>query len=380
MEVFMKGKYQKKKAPKEGGWKKGLLIGVLILLVLLIAGVIGGVIYYNSILNKINKVDVEKFDYSTLDTESTEGTEEPSIEANEDETTEATTEATTEPHVASSADYLNILVVGQASRYDEAERFADSAMLITINTYEKTLTMTSLLRDTLVRPPDYRGHTFGAIKLTTVYHLGYIYHDNEIAGSMELMNLTLYKNFGIEVDYNFEVDFDAFCDVIDLLGGVDLELTEAEANYLNDDEIWVYHHFEAGMAHLNGMETLCYARMRHAEGDADSDIVRTSRQRHLLEIIIAKLKTLSISELNGLVEKALPYISTSMTKEEITDTVMLLLPMLADLQIKSGGTCPNSYHGELIDIYNDGMLHSCLIFYEGETKAYMRAITEGEGN
>lgn len=371
----MKGKYQREKAPKAFGWKKGLTIGIIVFLSLLIVGVIWGVLYYNSVLNKINQVEVEKIDYSSLDNEDTHVTEEPSTE----ETTEATTEATTEPHVASSADYLNILVVGQASRYDEAERFADTAMLLTFNTYEKTLTMTSLLRDTLVRPPDYRGHTFGAIKLTTVYHLGYLYHDKDIAGSMELMNMTLYKNFGIEVDYNFEVDFDAFIEVIDLLGGVDLELTEAEANYLNSDKIWVYDHFEPGMAHLNGMETLCYARMRHAEGDSDSDIVRTSRQRHLIEVLIAKLKTLSLSELNALIDKALPYIATSMTKSEITDTVLMLLPMLPDLEIKTGGTCPNSYHGEMVDIYKDGMLHSCLIFYEGETKAYMRAITEGEG-
>lgn len=63
--------------------------------------------------------------------------------------------------------------------------------------------MTSLLRDSFVKMPDYKGRTGGRIKLTTIYHLGSTYGDG-VSGSMELMNQTLYDNFGIEVDHNFE--------------------------------------------------------------------------------------------------------------------------------------------------------------------------------
>ena len=103
-------------------------------------------------LKKLNQVQVPTINYADLATEPTETT------AAATEATAATVETTvaaTEPHVASSADYINILLVGQASREGEAERFADTMILCTVNTYEKTVTLTSLLRDTLVQYPNY---------------------------------------------------------------------------------------------------------------------------------------------------------------------------------------------------------------------------------
>lgn len=376
----MGGKYERKKEKQPLGWKKVMLIVIVVILVLVIAAVIAGIVYYNHVLNGLTKVDVPKINYAELDDETTEATQ-AVTETTEapSEVTEETTVATTEPHVASSEDYINFLVVGQAAREGEAERFADTMILCTLNTYEKTLTMTSMLRDTLVQQSvTYGSKTLGGIKLTTVYHLGYQWSGNTVAGSMELMNMTLYKNFGIEVDYNFEIDFYGFIDIVNLLGGVDIELTEAEAAYLNDDDAWVYHDYTAGMQHLTGNTALSYARMRKAEGDGESDIVRTDRQRKLIEALIDKLRTKSISELNDLVNQALPYVTTSMTNSEITDMLLTLLPMISELEIKSGGTCPANYSGDIIDIYNDGNPDSILRFNEKETKEHMRAITEGE--
>ena len=365
----MSGRFEQKKPPMSK-WKKTLLIILAVLVILIAAAVIAVVVYYNSVLNKMNKVVVPTIAYTEATTQATEATE-PA------QTTAPTTEAT-QPHIASSADYVNILVVGQASRYGEEERFADTAILCTINTYEKTLTMTSMLRDAFVKMPDYKGHTGGRIKLTTIYHLGSTYGDG-IAGSMELMNMTLYRNFGVEVDYNFEVDFDAFIDVVNLLGGVEIELTEAEADYLNADDFWVYKDVKPGLQRLNGMTALCYARMRKAEGDGDSDIVRTSRQQKLIEALLEKVRNKSLPELQELANAVLPKITTSMTNAQITETLLTMLPMLSELEIKTGGTCPANYSGDLVDIYGDGMKHSVLRFTESETKAHMRAITEGEG-
>ncbi len=365
----MHGRFEKKKPKKPLGWKKIVLIVIGVILLLLAALVIACVVYYNSMLNKMNQVTVPKIEYTEAATEAAQ-TEDQA------ETTEATTVATTEPHVASSADYLNILVVGQAARDGEEERFADTALLFTINTYTKTLTQTSLLRDSFVKPPDYRGHTFGRIKLTTVYHLGSLYGDGP-AGSMELMNLTLYKNFGIEVDYNFEIDFEAFVKVINLLGGVDIELTEAEAKYLNNDSK-VWQTVEPGMNWLDGDTALAYARMRKAEGDSESDIVRTERQRKFVESLVTKMKDMNLSDLQKIANEVLPMITTSMTNSEITQTLLTLLPMLPELTIEKGGTCPASYKGDMVEIYGDGFYHSVLRFDETETKKAMRAITEGE--
>lgn len=375
------GKFLKQNPSGGKKGKKVALIVLCILLVLIISAIIAGVLYYNRILDGITKVDVDKIDYAALATETFETLPEPETTAPTmaEETTEATT-VPTEPHIASSADYINFLVVGQSARVGEAveaERFADTMILCTVNTHEKTLTMTSMLRDTLIRGAQYMGHTWGGIKLTTVYHMGSQW--NGVKGSMEVMNTTLFLNFGIEVDHNFEIDFNGFMELINLLGGVEIELSQAEANYLNDDDAWVRRDVEPGLNKLNGMAALSYARMRKAEGDNESDIVRTARQRKLIEAIIAKLKTKSLSELQALVDAALPYVTTSMTNAEITEMVMKLLPMLSELEIKSGGTCPANYKGEEYDIYKDGRYHSILRFNEQETKAHMRAITEGEG-
>lgn len=366
------GRFEKQKRKKKGG--RILLIILILLLAVVLAAVIFGVVYYNSVLNKMNHVEVEKIDYAQLSTEATEAEETDPIE----EATEGTTVPATEPHVASSADYINFLVVGQAGRDGETERFADSMILVTLNTYEKTVTLTSMLRDTFVKPPNYKGHEFGRIKLTTVYHLGSFYTEGSIAGSMELMNMTLYNNFGVEVDHNFEVDFSAFVKAINAIGGVRIELTEAEAAYMNEEYKDRYYEIKPGKNHLDGGGALAYARMRKAAGDADSDIVRTERQRKLVESIIASLKKMSVSDLQNLVNEVLPLVTTSMTNSEITDMLVTMLPMVSELTIQKGGNCPANTKGDMVDIYKDGMLHSVLRFDQVETTKHMRAITEGE--
>ena len=139
--------------------------------------------------------------------------------------------------------------------------------------------------------------------------------------------------------------------------------------------------FEPGWADLDGSAALCYARMRKAEGDADSDIKRTVRQRYLIERVIKQLKMLSISEVEAIVKEVLPMVSTSMSNAEITDTLVTMLKILPELKIQTGGTCPveGTYRGAQVDIYGDGMYHSVLTDYSVAQQAkLMRAITEGE--
>lgn len=376
----MKGRYQK---PNTWNRKKTVLVILAVIIGLLAALIIGVVIYYNLMLNKMNQVKVPTIEYTE---EVTETTQPPVTEMSE--TTEAPTE-TTEPHVASSADYINFLVVGQAAREGEPEFFADTMLLFTLNTYEKTLTQTSILRDSFVQYPNYtdtagRAHHGGRIKLTTIYHMGYLC-TNSKADAMGLMNLTLYKNFGIEVDHNFEIDFDGFVEIINMLGGIDIELTQAEADYLNvyieyegripDEEKYVV---SEGMNHLEGYAALTYARLRKAEGDNESDVKRTGRQQKMVSILLDKIRGLSLSELQNLANKVLPLITTSMDNAQITEYLLNYLPMLPELKLQSGGTCPAESWGDLVDIYGDGVLHSVLHFDENATKKAIRAITEGE--
>ena len=367
----MSGRYERKKPQNQstGGWKKTVLIVVLVIVVLIAALVVAGVVYYNSMLNKMNQVQV------------------PTISRTEPTTEPVETTAATEPHVASSADYINILLVGQAAREGEAERFADTMILCTVNTYEKTVTLTSLLRDTLVQYPNYtdtngKKHSGGKIKLTSIYHNGYIC-TNSTADAMGLMNQTLYSNFGIEVDYDVEIDFDAFIKAINLLDGINVELTAAEANYLNDFHDRYYYEVKEGKNWLDGSTALAYVRMRKAEGDGESDIKRTARQRQFMEALLAKVKKMSLSDVQNLANEVLPLVSVSMTNSQITDLLMKMLPMLSGLEIKSSGTCPvraRGYSwGDMVDIYGDGQIHSVMLYDKDKNVAYMRGITEGEG-
>ena len=354
----------------------GAISGLLTMILLIVVLVLGGKMYYDHMLDKVNYVDMTKSTYPPM-TESAQFTEAPTEEA------EATEAPTTEPPVAQREDFVNFLIVGQAARDKEAERFADTMLVCTLNKFDNSITVTSLLRDSFVQPPPFRNKYFGQIKLTTVYHMGSYYDNGNVAGSMELINNTLYENFGLEIDYNFEVNFEVFTAVVEALGGVDLELTEPEAKYLTkhfDKLGWEEerYDFEPGMAHLGGSATLAYARMRKAEGDGESDIKRTARQRNLMEVLMNKLKRMSPADLQNIANEVLPMVTTNMSKDEITDTLKTVLPMLPTMEFKSGGTCPHNYSGVMVDIYKDGFYHSVLKFVPQNEKKYMRELTLGE--
>ncbi len=374
------GRFEKQK-PKNR-MKKGTkiaLIIVVILLLLIVAAAIVVNMYINRTLNKVTQVKVPEIVYT-----------QPQQETTSAETTaalEETTAATTEPHVASSADYINILVVGQSAREGETERRSDTMLLFTINTYEKTLTMVSFPRDTLVSGGiRYEGHDIGKIKINTVYHLGSHYvsgsDEEKIAGSMYLMNQFLYKDYGIEVDYNIEVDFNAFVKAIDMLGGIRVELTESEAKYLNDDDVWVHEEVTAGEHRLFGLTALSYVRMRKADGDGESDLKRTERQRKFITLVLEKLGRTNISKIQEIADEILPMVATSMTTDEIKSLMLQLLPMLSELEIINGGTCPayGTYSGKMKVIYKEtGMPESVLEVYDWDrNRKIMRSITEGE--
>ena len=175
----------------------------------------------------------------------------------------------------------------------------------------------SILRDSFVKLPDYKGHQCGRAKFTVCYNLGYQWGGGT-AGGMEMTNICLKDNFGIEVDYNVEVSFDSFIKMIDYIDGVDIDLTQAEADYLNKDTLYVKRTIEPGVQRLQGMEALSYARMRKAAGDSESDIKRTERQRKVVEALLEKFRYRSIADLNKWIDILLPMVSTTMTPTDVT--------------------------------------------------------------
>lgn len=377
------GRFEQAKQPKQPKKKRGkkiFLIVLAVVLVLVIGVVAAGAIYYNRMMNKMNIIELPEDTYVyTEETEMTQETVE-QTDAKEDETevTEATTVETTVPK-ATAEDIINILVVGQSSRAGEESRMADTTMLVSINTFDGTVTLFSVLRDSYVKLPDYKGHVCGRAKFTVCYGLGYNWGGT--AGAMEMTNICMRDNFGVEVDYNVEIDFESFIRVVDFMGGVEIELTEAEAKYLNEDDLYVKYDVQPGLQYLDGMAALSYARMRKAEGDNDSDIKRSARQRLLIETLLNKVRGLSLKELQGVADTLLPLITTTMTPSDVVEILARIIPVFDQIHIV-GETIPygKTGWGDMIDIYEDGIMDSIIRFEAPQQKKLIRAITEAEGN
>lgn len=369
------GRFEEQKPPKppKKKMKKGkkIFLIVLAVLVVLIAGVvIAGVSYYNKMMSKMNIIVLPEDTYVYTE-ETTEPIQTETGVATEESAVDETTEA-----VMTAEDIINILVVGQSARYGEESHLADTTMVVSVNTFTKEITVLSVLRDTYVDLPDYKGHSCGWAKFNVCYNLGYNW--GGIAGAMEMTNICLRNNFGIEIDYNVEVDFDGFIRVIDYVGGVKLDLTQAEADYLNADDLYVLYDVEPGVQYLDGMAALSYARMRKAEGDSDSDIKRTSRQRYLIKCLLNNIRSSSLTQIQSIINEVLPLIATTMTSDEMMDLLFKLVPMLPDLVVE-GGTCPveGTYWSDLKET-PDGEFY-VLCFAADQQKKLMRAITEAEG-
>ena len=373
------GRYlnKNKKVKKSRKGRKVLWIVLAVLLALILALLIGGIVIYDKFIGNINVVEVETQDYTMSDELLAMMGTEPPTEVTLP--TETTVPVETEP-VYTNEDIVNILVVGQSYREGETSRLADTMILVTLNPENKTVTLTSFMRDTYVDLPDYMGKKCGWNRINTNYALGYVWGGT--GGAMEMTNLCLKNNFGIDVDFNVEVGFEAFQKIIDILGGVRIELTQAEANYLNDhaEDWWSQTEFEEGETRLFGEEALAYARMRKAEGDSDSDIKRTARQRNLIIQLVKKLANKMINNgpetIQKLADEIMPMITTNTTPDVITDVLLKAIPMLPQLKLEQG-TCPveGTYWSELKET-PDGPAH-VLVFASEQQKKLMRVITEG---
>lgn len=370
------GRYARKKEKKSLGGMKVVLIVACVLLVLIAAAVIAVLVYYNSMINLIvrpekveNSLSQEEIDEIMNFNPDAQPAAAVETAAVMETTVPETTGETIPEFTASGRNITNILVVGQSAREDEDYRLADTTILVTINKQTNTLTLTSFLRDMYIQLPDYKGHTCGMQRFNVCYHLGWKWGDT--LGAMEMTNLCLKNNFGIEVDHNVEIGFESFQQVIDLVGGVDITLDADEAAYMNEDaRISVVE----GENTVDGYAALVYARMRHSN-NGDSDIKRTGRQRAVISALLEKVRGLSLTELNEMVKTILPTITTNMTNDDITTCIWELLPLLKDLKMETG-TCPaeGTYWGEYVDI--GGNSASVLKFDAYNNKKILQALCE----
>lgn len=229
-------------------------------------------------------------------------------------------------------DVVNILLVGADKNNDEqnkdVDRRSDSMMIATLDIKHNKLKITSLMRDMYVEIP---GH--GKNKLNAAYAFG----------GIKLLYETVADNFGISMDGYAEVNFDAFVNVIDKIGGVEVTLTESEAKNLNDTNYikrHKYRNLKVGTQTINGYQALGYCRIRHGKKQPDGhypgvytasgkgdDYGRTERQRLTMQAILKKVKTLSPEDLIKLAQVVLPNITTDVSKKKIYTYMMAVVQM-----------------------------------------------------
>ena len=305
----------KKKKKRSSAKRRALKILNAFLSIILVL-MLGITVMANGILNKLNRTDgkVETMSQeeieSYLEAEKVEdvGTM-PTMNADDVEWGE---EAET---ITDSEKTVNILLIGQDRRPGESRARSDTMILVTVNKEEKSIILTSFLRDLYVKIPGYINN-----RLNASYSWG----------GMELLNQTLEQNFGVVVDGNVEVDFEQFAKIVDLLGGVDLELRGDEAHEINTE---VGGSLKKGMNHMNGEQTLTYARIRRL--DSDRDFSRTARQRKVLTALVEQLKSSDTKALMDLLNGILPMITTDMSNVDILGHAATVFPMLADMTVIS---------------------------------------------
>lgn len=222
----------------------------------------------------------------------------------------------------------NILLIGNDSRTEDESGRSDAMILVSISSRTNTIHMTSLLRDIYVDIPGHDGNRLNA---------AYAY------GGPELLMETLEENFDIEVNRYMLVNFQAFANLVDAVGGVDLEVTNEEVQYINGYLV-EYNQLQgnpegtdyldtslSGTIHLNGPQALAYCRNRYI----GTDFARTERQRKVLEAAIKSAPLALVTNGGELIDGVMSNITTNLTKSELNG-LMLQAPAMLTYDMISG--------------------------------------------
>lgn len=202
-------------------------------------------------------------------------------------------------NVTGDDDVTNILLIGQDRRPGEERARSDAMIIASINKTDKTITLTSLMRDMYVQIPGYSDNRINA---------AYAF------GGMETLDATIKENFDIDIDGNIEVDFSGFQEVIDAIGGIDIELQIDEIEIINSSVQSSSINPQSGTYHLNGEQALAYSRIRYI---GNGDFGRTDRQRKVLMAAFNKVNGLSISQMLSLADTIFPLLTTDMSSPQL---------------------------------------------------------------
>lgn len=281
-----------KKRSKVVLWILGVVISILLV-------TIGGIYSYgNHLFNKIEKIEIDKSDVGIKD----------EVE---------------EKLSAYSDSVINIALFGIDAEEGGVGR-SDSIIIATIDTTHKKLKLTSIMRDSYVT---IEGH--GDDKINHAYAFG----------GPQLAIKTLNENFDLNIDDFVAVNFTTLPKIIDMLGGVTIDITSEEVSHIPGIDT-------AGTYTLTGEQALAYSRIRYASG---GDYVRTDRQRAVLNCLFSKLSQLPISSYPQILSEVLPYLKTNMSSTEILSLSSKITSVISNGLIQSRFPKDDSSEGSMID-------------------------------
>lgn len=274
---------KKKKGKKKKSPLLKIAFRILIILIILIVVVVGVLVGY--VYNKLSKLDYQA---NGLD----------NVEVNEG---------------VENSGYLNIALFGidaRSNNYNGGSG-SDSIMVISINEKTKEVKMASVLRDSYLCYEDNQ-----YTKITDTYRK---------YGPEKTVSV-LNKNLDLDISEYVTINFEVVADVVNYVGGVQVTIGNADLQYINGyiDEsshvtgIKSSHIEKAGTYNLDGIQALAYARIRYV----GTDVNRAERQREVLMKAFDKVKKMNAVKLNGLVDKILPKVKTTLDKSEIINLAL----------------------------------------------------------
>lgn len=285
-----------RKPPRRGGGNTVKKV-IIALLVIILLGVGGVIVYGITLSNKLDR----------------------SVKLNTSQYSQQPSEAPTYQPVTDQ-NVKNILLLGiDINPQNGTDGRSDTMMLMSIDNKTKHIRLASFLRDTLIEIPGK-----GKAKLNAAYIPAHKdANGNVVKGDPSRLVATLQNNYRIHIDNYVTVNTESFREVIDAVGGIDVpKVSVLEANGkggMNDvikrewpKKDWVT--VKPGSnVHMDGKVALIYARIR----EADSDFARTGRQRQVVELLVSKVKSMGLGELNKLVNDFAPKIQTDLSTTDL---------------------------------------------------------------
>ncbi len=249
-----------------------------------------------------------------------------------------------------SSSVTNILLIGSDTRNADEFGRTDTMILLSVNKSKKTVTMTSFMRDMYVEIKG-KNHNGEDVDLWDKLNSAYVY------GGAELLMDTIEYNFDISVDDYVYVDFFSFIEIVDSIGGIEVNVTDEEAagmeppmreqnKYLGQaGSTDLLSH--GGELNLNGNQALAYARLRYV---GNADFRRTERQREVISKIIDKVKSSDPLTVNRFAKTVFSNLTTNMSRADMTlmayKAVFSLNYEMKSLRLPAEGDYSYGMHGD----------------------------------